>query len=388
MAPAARPLLRSFWMAGYECTDQLNAFGHRVDLLTATGHLDRLAADYADLAAFGIRSVREGIRWSHVERQPYHYDWRTVETMMAIGQQQGVQQVWDLCHFGYPDDLTPLHPMFARRFAALCRRFLECFRRQHPTGPLVLTPINEVSFISWLGGDARGTSPYCVGQGWEVKYALMRAYVEGVAALKALDPDVVVLSTEPLVSVVPPFGASEAQVQEAARHHAYQFQATDMLTGRQCPELGGQPDFLDVLGFNYYYDNQWELGKTHILPWQPPVHDPRYRPPHQLMLEAAARYDRPFVLTETSHPGEDRPDWIRHIGRECSQLLAQGAPLLGVCIYPIIDRPDWDFPDRWHHSGLWDHDPLTGRSRLLHHGYAQSLQAAQRQCHQASLQPA
>ncbi|MEJ7665003.1 MAG: hypothetical protein WKG07_38540 [Hymenobacter sp.] len=43
-----------------------------------------------------------------------------------------------------------------------------------------MTPINEVSFMSWLGGDVRGTSPYCVGQGWEVKLGLMRAYIEGV----------------------------------------------------------------------------------------------------------------------------------------------------------------------------------------------------------------
>ncbi|RRA97354.1 amine oxidase, partial [Larkinella rosea] len=33
---------RSYWMAGYECTDKLNAWGNRVDFLQITGHLDCL----------------------------------------------------------------------------------------------------------------------------------------------------------------------------------------------------------------------------------------------------------------------------------------------------------------------------------------------------------
>ena len=30
---------RSFWMGGFECSDQLNHFGNRVDLLSETGHI-------------------------------------------------------------------------------------------------------------------------------------------------------------------------------------------------------------------------------------------------------------------------------------------------------------------------------------------------------------
>lgn len=120
--------------------------------------------------------------------------------MIECGRSHGIQQLWDICHFGFPDDLTPLHPMFARRFASLCRAFVEFYRTVDATRPLIVTPINEVSFLSWLGGDVRGTSPYCVGQGWEVKYRLMKAYIEGVEALKAVDPGVRILTTEPLAS--------------------------------------------------------------------------------------------------------------------------------------------------------------------------------------------
>jgi hypothetical protein len=101
--------------------------------------------------------------------------------------------------------------MFARRFAALCRAFVEFYRSQRPDEVLIVTPINEVSFMSWLGGDVRGTSPYCVGQGWEVKYGLMRAYIEGTAALREADPGIRILTTEPLINIMPRISATRAE---------------------------------------------------------------------------------------------------------------------------------------------------------------------------------
>ena len=68
----------SFWMGGYECSDKLNAFGNRVDLLSETGHLLLVDEDYKRLKPFNIRTVREGIRWSQVEKSPYQYNWGEV----------------------------------------------------------------------------------------------------------------------------------------------------------------------------------------------------------------------------------------------------------------------------------------------------------------------
>lgn len=381
---------RSFWMGGYECTDQLNCFGNRVDFLPLTGHLDRLDADYQDILQFNIRTVREGIRWSMVEKRPYQYDWSTVRHMLERGRANGIQQVWDLCHFGYPDDLTPLHPMFARRFAGLCRSFVEFYRSWDPDETLIVTPINEVSFISWLGGDARGTVPYCNKQGWEVKYGLMRAYIEGVAALREADPSVRILTTEPLVNMVPPVNATTEQKAKAAQSHENQFQAVDILGGRLCPELGGSSAYLDILGFNYYYNNQWIVPTFQLLPWTNVPYDPRWRPLHSLLLEAYNRYGRPVALTETSHPGIDRPGWMRYVADECVALLKHQIPFWGVCLYPIIDRPDWDRLTPWHRSGLWDATPIgtdlqQGQTagRILYQPYANALRAGQEQVRQA-----
>jgi len=322
--------------------------------------------------------VREGIRWAHIEKTPYHYDFSTVQTMLDAGRRHGIQQVWDLCHFGYPDDLTPLHPLFAGRFAALCRAFVDFYRGQRPDDVLVVTPINEVSFISWLGGDARGTSPYSNHNGWQVKYELMRAYIEGAHALRAADPGIRLLTTEPLVSIVPPLGAPARETRAARDAHVNQFQATDILSGRLCPELGGHAGLLDIVGFNYYYDNQWQPNPYQQLGWHDDVPDPRWRPLRQLLREAYQRYQRPFALTETSHPGVDRPVWLRMIGEECAAVLAEGLPLWGACLYPIVDRPDWDHLDQWHQSGLWDADlSRPGPARVLHQPSADALRGAQ-----------
>jgi hypothetical protein len=370
----------SFWMAGFECTDKLNAFGNRVDFLSLTGHIEMVEEDYKRLQPFHMRTVREGIRWSQVEKRPYHYDWSTVALMIKAAKANNIQQIWDICHFGFPDDLTPLHPLFPRRFASICRAFADFFHAQGTGMPLIVTPINEVSFLSWLGGEVRGTSPYCTDHGWEVKYSLMRAYIEGVAALKEADPKVIILSTEPLVQIVPPLDPDAEDLEDARLLHEEQYQAMDILTGRMCPELGGAPDYVDIIGLNFYHNNQWISGTKTFLPWANIPADPRWQPLHKLIYEAYARYEKPVVLAETSHPGIDRPHWIRYVSSECATLVRQGIPFWGVCLYPIIDRPDWDHFSPWHASGLWD--ALLGKEgppqRILCQPYAAALRECQR----------
>ncbi len=372
---------QSFWMAGFECTDKLNAFGERVDFLHLTQHYKLLKEDYQQLKPFGISTVREGIRWSQVEKKPYSYDWSVVKEMIKCGKANGIQQIWDICHFGFPDDLTPLHPLFAKRFAALCKAFVQLYRSEYPDDILIVTPINEVSFLSWLGGEVKGTSPYCTKHGWEVKYYLMKAYIEGTAAMRQVDPSVRILTTEPLVNMVPPLIATPEEIENAKAEHEYQFQSIDMLSGRICPELGGLPEYLDIIGLNYYYNNQWIVG-THgiqeFLPWVNMLQDPRWQPLHKLLIDVHNRYNRPLVLTETSHSGVHRPNWMCFIAEECAAALQNNVPLWGVCLYPIIDRPDWDHLHRWHGSGLWDADLANGTSeRILNQPYAEALKESQ-----------
>ena len=48
---------------------------------------------------------------------------------------------------------------------------------------------------------------------------------------------------------------------------------------------------------------------------------------------------------------------------EIVKCEARGVPIDGVCLYPIIDRPDWENPSHWHKSGLWDVEN-TGENKV------------------------
>lgn len=368
----------SFWMAGYECADHQNAFGVRVDLINTTGHLQLIDTDYKNLSPFKISTVREGIRWSQVETKPFQYDWSIVGMMIETAKANNIQQVWDLCHFGYPDDLTPFDPLFTDRFVGLCTAFVQFYRSLDSESTLIITPINEVSFLSWLGGEANGTSPYCTNQGWEVKYNLMNAYIKGIDALKTADPSVRILTTEPLINIVPRNDATFEEIENAAAMHEAQFQVTEILCGRLCPELGGSEDYLDMLGYNFYFNNQWTAEPHEFLDWKIGELNPKFIPLHQLLISAFKKYNRPFVLTETSHPKEDRPLWIKMIEVESHKLLQAELPFWGICWYPMVNRPDWDYLHDWHYAGIWDdvYD-VNVPERVLHGPSVEALFEAQ-----------
>jgi hypothetical protein len=248
------------------------------------------------------------------------------------------------------------------------------YRNHHPEGTLIVTPINEVGFISWLGGDVGGTSPFCINNGWQLKYAYMKAYIAGIEALKEVDSKVRILTTEPLINVTYRKPATALQIKNAAIEHELQFQVLDMLSGRMCPELGGKEEYLDMIGFNYYYNNQWTVDPHTGIGWNDLVPDENYSPLFKLVSDLYNRYHRPLVLSETSHPGVDRPIWLRHIVEHVASILAFNIPLWGICWYPIVDRPDWDNLDHWHHAGVWDYFPESpGNKRVLHQPTADAL---------------
>jgi hypothetical protein len=77
---------------------------------------------------------------------------------------------------------------------------------------------------------------------------------------------------------------------------------------------------------------------------------------------------------------------MKFIAKEVEAVLKQGIPLWGVCIYPIIDRPDWDHLTPWHNAGLWDVELKDGEppARLLYKPFAQALLDAQKLVAQAT----
>lgn len=362
-------LFQSFFMGGFECADLINNRGNRVDLLQHTYHDVRIEEDYAALAAAGITTVREGIRWSVVEKQPHQYDFSEVKARITTAQKFGIQQLWDVCHFGYPDGLMPSHPQFADRFAAICAAFTRLYRAM-TSEPLIITPINEISFISWLGGEARGTIPFAIRSGFDIKYFLCRAAIKGIEAIKAVDPTAKIMMVEPLIRVHPQRGKRICN--DIRGFNNAQFQAMDIITGRMCGELGGKPEYMDIAGFNYYYDNQWEHGGL-ILGW---AKEHRRTCFSDLLKDAYERYHKPVIISETGHFKEDRAKWMLQITDDCIKAMKKGVDLRGICIYPVLDRPDWDTFEPIA-CGIWTYDPATGQ-RAAEASYLAAVQ----QCHE------
>ena len=167
------------------------------------------------------------------------------------------------------------------------------------------------------------------------------------------------MSVEPLIHTVPPRGRRDIGGQATAQN-ASQWEAWDMIAGRISPELGGAETYLDIIAVNFYHDNQWEMPGGRKIHWHIQPRDARWVPFHRLILGAYDRYRRPIIVGETSHVGSGRAAWIRELTDEILIATDRGLPLEGICLYPILDRFDWNDASHWHHSGLWDVLPVAG----------------------------
>lgn len=351
--------LKSFFMGGFECADHINRSGVRINLQKETLHDKKVLQDYKNLKSIGIKVVREGVCWSEVETKPYTYDFSRLLKFFKAAQELDMQIMWDLCHFGYPDDLSPTHPLFTERFTKYCEQFT-IFHLQHCEQPPWIVPINEISFLSWHSGDMRGTVPFAVNSGWDMKYHLCKAAIMGIKAIKALKKEAVILIVEPLIKIHPRDETTD--LVEVTIRNNYQYQAMDILLGRTCPELLGDASLIDILGFNYYYNNQW-TEHNEILPW--PDLTNQLIPLSELLYHASLRYtDLPIIITETGHFGDLRAEWLSEVIFECSKAIQMGVDLRGMCIYPAIDRPDWDDLTSYSNCGIWDLD--TDFNRIPH----------------------
>lgn len=334
--PAPEPLFRSFWQGGFECSTHRRAHDRaRVDVIAATNHDIRAEQDYRTLHAHGIRTVRDGLRWHLIEREPGTYDWSSLDHQLAGIAASGTEVIWDLLHYGWPDDVDVWSPAFVTRFAAFAQAAAQVIAAR-TTGTRFYCPVNEISFLSWGGGDAAYLNPFARGRGYELKVQLARAAIVAMDAIRAVDPAARFVHVDPVINVITdpqrPWDAPHAE-----GHRQAQFQGWDLISGRIWPQIGGRPDLLDIVGVNYYHNNQWIHGG-------PPIdrHHPLARPFHRILADTYARYGRPIFVAETGIEGDERPVWLAHVAAEVRAAQALGVPVQGVCLYPVLDHPGWD----------------------------------------------
>ena len=363
---------RSFWIGGYEGADHLNEHGCALDMATLSGHVEQLEDDHRRAAALGIRTVRESIGWRLAEPAPGCFDLRRALRIASSARDHGLQVIWSLMHYGTPADVSlldddPACPgsALSERFAAFAAAVARALAPFSDAAP-IYNPINEIGFMAWAVSQSNLLHPYrgdpTEGDpldgtrhghalGYAVKRRLVQAALRGLEAMRRVDPRARFLHVEPLIHVAAPHDRPDLDA-AAAEVSSYQWQTWDMLGGLTEPQLGGGVHALDLIGVNHYHNSQWQVPGDQRLWWH--LRDPRRAPFADLLGAAWQRYQRPLIVAETSHFGDGRAAWLDEIADAVATARAAGVPVDGLCLYPLIDRPDWSDTSHWHRSGLWD----------------------------------
>ena len=350
---ARRPgIFPTFFISGFECSTFLWKDKKRRNLVAETQH-DRFATqDYELLRHLGIAVAREGIPWPLVDKGGV-YDFSCLDPMIEAMRVQKILPIWDLCHYGYPDDLDPYTDAFTERFAAYCKA-AAAYVIPKLNGPYFFTPINEITFFSFCGGEWGWVAPYKTTRDDRHRFrlALCKAAIAGVKAIREVEPAARMVHIDPLVQVVAPRDRPDQQ--QAAWHETYidTFLAWDVLYGMEHPELGGSPEILDIVGANNYSFGQMEYREKGPHQALDP-HDERIKPLCDLLRTVWERYKRPMIIGETSGMNEGREDWLRDVMDESLAAVDAGMDLHGICLFPAVDMPDWH-TGQWLHNGLCD----------------------------------
>jgi hypothetical protein len=116
----------------------------------------------------GIDTARDGVRWHLIDR-PGAYDFSSLAPTAEAARRHGIQVIWTLCHYGWPDGLDVFAPAFVDRFARHCGAVARFLADSSDAVPFY-TLINEMSFLSWAVGSAGVIFPFSRGRAEELKY--------------------------------------------------------------------------------------------------------------------------------------------------------------------------------------------------------------------------
>ncbi|HEY0626379.1 MAG TPA: hypothetical protein VGD10_06560 [Allosphingosinicella sp.] len=366
----------TFFLSGFECSTFLWKDAGRRDLCEETQHRAHADEDYRMLRELGIAVAREGIPWPLVDRNG-SLDFSYIDPFLDAQRRHQILPIWDLCHYGYPDDCDPFDDSFAERFAAYARAAAEYVTKRSHHGPHFFTPMNEITFFGYMAGEWAWAAPF--GKDRETRrrftLALCEADIAAVKAIREVVPDARMVHIDPLILVVPP--QDRADLADEAWRETYDdaFFAFDVIGGRRRPEAGGNPEILDIVGFNNYSFGQMEYREEGPHAALQPG-DPRIRPLCDLIEEGWKRYRRPVIVAETSGMEGGRDDWLNDVVTESLAAVNRGVELHGICMFPAVDMPDWH-TGKWLNNGIADVEKLANGT-LMRKPYIPYVQALHR----------
>jgi beta-glucosidase len=388
--PGALELERGFVVStGIECSAPIVAGGIRQDELRKTGHWDRYAEDFRLISEFGIRYVRYGVPFHVVAADANRLDWDWTDRALGSLREAGLEPIADLLHFGVPDDLAGVSdPRLPARYAEYVRAFVERFpwiRYYTPVNEPLVTAVFSASNGWW---NERARDGRALVAAIDV---LSTCVVLGMQIIRERRPDAVFLQSDACES----FTAAHPAAREIAAHlNERRFVTYDLSYGRRPTsrieawllENGMTRQRLEwfeqngsslgcIVGHDYYAGNERFLaadGRT--------VRGRVLRRGYAAVArEYHARYNLPFMLSETNISGNRAPGWLAEVWNEALGLRADGLPIRGFCWYGFVDHVDWDSSLRYN-RGRQNQCGLVGLDRRSHrvgHDYRRLALAAQ-----------
>jgi beta-glucosidase/6-phospho-beta-glucosidase/beta-galactosidase len=367
----------TFFISGFECSTFLWKDKIRRNLVKETGHDSQMMEDYQLLRSLGIAVAREGLPWPLIDKGG-ELDFSCADPIIDALNKSQILPIWDLCHYGYPDDLDPFSEEFCERFVRYCKAAAE-YVIPKLKGPYYFTPINEITFFSFCGGEWGWVAPYknTKDDRFKLRVNLCKAAIAGVKAIREVESAARMIHIDPLVQVVAPIDRPD--LEEAAQHETYvdTFVAWDIISGKLHPELGGSPEVLDIIGANNYSFGQMEYREQGPHAALEP-NDPRIKPLCELMNLVWERYKRPMIIGETSGMRGGRAAWLKDVMEESLAAVNSGIDLHGICLFPAVDMPDWHTGE-WLNNGIYDLvEENSVLKRVAHQPYIDELRKWQK----------
>lgn len=345
---------------GEEASDPLVRHGGRtvrVDELAASGHLERMDGDLADVAGLGVSVWRYGMPWRATEVAPGEYDWTLWDRAFEACRRHGLQPVVDLCHFGLPDHYPGFVDIgWVDGFA----RYVEAFLARYPE-PRWFTPVNEPGitalFSARLGmWNDRATTE---DEHFVALANVVRANLEALARIRA-DRDGWWIGAEG-------FGCDladpddEEGLRAAAEARDVQQAVWDLHFGlplrgpaARLPEVVADDVLVRIGELVDVVPGDRIVAGHDIYPVSVAVHGTRARRPLTIADRVAAyeataaewyeRYRVPFWVAETSNLGltvEEGPEWLATLAGALVAMGERGLPVRGICWYSRGDQFDW-----------------------------------------------
>jgi hypothetical protein len=110
-----------------------------------------------------------------------------------------------------------------------------------------------------------------------------------------------------------------------------------MLTGRVCPELGGSPDYLNIICVRFLELHPWldrqRLGGRRAQRFldQQAMH---HKPFHRTLAEIHQRYERPLLVAPGPAEHGGGAAWTEFVNQEMAAALKLNIPIVGLNYRP------------------------------------------------------